>query len=51
MKKKLIIGIIISLVFLYLAFRKVDWSELWLALKGAQYWYIVPNVILVIFSM
>jgi uncharacterized protein (TIRG00374 family) len=50
-KKKLIIGIIISLVFLYLAFRKVDWSELWLALTGAQYWYIVPNIILVIFSM
>ena len=51
MKKKLLIGIIISLVFLYLAFRKVDWSELWLALKGANYWWILPNIALVILSM
>jgi len=51
MKKKLVIGIIISIIFLYLAFRKVDYIELWDALKGANYWYIIPNVILVIFSM
>jgi uncharacterized protein (TIRG00374 family) len=50
-KKKLLIGIIISLVFLYLAFRKVDWTELWLALKGANYWWILPNIALVILSM
>lgn len=48
---KLILGIVVSLVFLYLAFRKVDYSELWSALKGANYWYIIPNVILVILSM
>jgi uncharacterized protein (TIRG00374 family) len=51
MKKKLIIGILISLVFLYLAFRKVDYIELWNALKGANYWWILPNVALVIASM
>jgi hypothetical protein len=51
MKKKLAIGILISLVFLYLAFRKVNYSDLWLALKGANYWYIVPNMILVVLSM
>ncbi len=51
MKKKLAIGILISLVFLYLAFRKVNYSDLWLALKGANYWYILPNMILVILSM
>lgn len=51
MKKKLIIGAFVSLIFLYLAFRKVNYDELWLAMKGAQYWYIVPNVILVILSM
>jgi uncharacterized protein (TIRG00374 family) len=51
MKKKLYIGILVSLVFLYLAFRKVDWSELWQALKDANYWFIIPNVILTIFSM
>jgi uncharacterized protein (TIRG00374 family) len=51
MKKKLVIGILISLVFLYLAFRKVDYVELWDALKGANYWYILPNVVVVILSM
>lgn len=51
MKKKLIIGILVSLVFLYLAFRKVDYAELWTALKGANYWFIIPNVILGIFTM
>jgi len=51
MKKKFLIGLLISLFFLYLAFRKVDYSELWGALKGANYWYIVPNVVLVILSM
>jgi uncharacterized protein (TIRG00374 family) len=51
MKKKFLIGIFISLVFLYLAFRKVDFVELWDALKGANYWYILPNVVLVIAAM
>ena len=51
MKKKLYIGILVSLVFLYLAFRKVDYTELWQALRGANYWFIIPNVILVVFSM
>jgi uncharacterized protein (TIRG00374 family) len=51
MKKKFIIGALISLLFLYLAFRKVDYSELWDALKGANYFWILPNVVLVILSM
>jgi uncharacterized protein (TIRG00374 family) len=51
MKKKFLIGILVSLVFLYLAFRKVDYTELWQALKGANYWFIIPTVILGIFAM
>jgi len=51
MKKKFLIGMLVSLVFLYLAFRKVDYTELWQALKGANYWFIIPNIILGIFSM
>ena len=51
MKKKLFIGILVSLVFLYLAFRKVDYTQLWQALKDANYWFIIPNVILGIFTM
>lgn len=51
MKKKFLFGMLVSLVFLYLAFRKVDYTELWQALKGANYWFIIPNVFLQIFSM
>jgi uncharacterized protein (TIRG00374 family) len=51
MKKKFIIGLAISLIFLYLAFRKVEYAELWSSLKGANYWWILPNVVLVIVSM
>ncbi len=51
MKKKFAIGMLVSLIFLYLAFRKVDYTQLWQALKGANYWFIIPNVILTIFSM
>ncbi|MGB8657742.1 MAG: lysylphosphatidylglycerol synthase transmembrane domain-containing protein [Candidatus Zixiibacteriota bacterium] len=51
MKKKLVIGILVSLVFLYLAFRKVDYAQLWYAMKGANYWWVIPNVVLVILSM
>ncbi len=41
----------ISLIFLYLAFRQVDYSELWSSLKKACYWFILPNVVLVLLSM
>lgn len=51
MKKKFLIGMLVSLVFLYLAFRKVDYTELWQALRNANYWFIIPNVVLGIFSM
>jgi len=50
-KKKFVIGMLVSLVFLYLAFRKVNYVELWQAVKGANYWFIIPNVILGIFTM
>ncbi len=51
MNKKFLVGMLVSLVFLYLAFRKVDYGELWLALKTASYWFIIPNVMLQIFTM
>lgn len=51
MKKKFLIGLLVSLIFLYLAFRKVDFPQLWDALKGANYWYILPNIVLGLLSM
>lgn len=46
MKAKFWIGIIISIVFLYLFFRKVDFYELWRSLKGVNYFYIIPIIML-----
>ncbi len=51
MKKKTIVGVLISVVFLYFAFRKVDVEELTAALAGAQYLYLIPTVFLVLFSL
>jgi len=45
------IGIVISGAFLLLAFRKVSLGELKLALKGAQYAYLVPAVILMLATL
>ncbi len=41
---KLLIGLLISAVFMYLAFRKVDFQQMWDAFKGANYWYIFPSI-------
>ena len=51
MKKRFVIGIVISIFFLWLAFRKVDYQELANALKNANYFWIFPNMILMVASM
>ncbi len=43
-RNKLIIGVIISIVCLFLAFRQVNFSEMWQAFKKANYWYMAPAV-------
>ena len=47
---KLIIGIGISLVCMVLAFRKVDVADMWLAFKTANYWYLIPTVLVIFLS-
>lgn len=47
----MIIGVLVSVFFLWLAFRKVDYQELAHALKNANYFWIFPNMALMIFSM
>jgi uncharacterized protein (TIRG00374 family) len=51
MKRKAVLGLIISGACLYLALRGVDWRAVLLALKGAHYLYIVPNAALVLFGL
>lgn len=48
MKRKAIIGTIISIVFIYLALRKVDYSELWAVVSGCKWEWLIPNIILVV---
>ena len=40
---KLAIGILISAVCIYLAFRSVDTRQMWEAFKTANYWYLLPS--------
>src|SRR4030066_64939 len=37
-------GILISAIFLYLVLRKIDYPQLWLVLKAANYWWLIPGV-------
>ncbi|MEW5875941.1 MAG: lysylphosphatidylglycerol synthase transmembrane domain-containing protein [Candidatus Zixiibacteriota bacterium] len=48
MRRKAIIGGIVSLVFLYLALRKVDYNELWVTLQNTQWVYLIPNLLMVV---
>ncbi|MGH8004274.1 MAG: lysylphosphatidylglycerol synthase transmembrane domain-containing protein [Limisphaerales bacterium] len=43
LKKRYILGFLIGALFLWLSVRKVDLSQVWLAMKEANYWYLIPN--------
>ena len=47
---KLLIGLVISGLFLYLAFRKVEFHKMAEAFSRANYWYLVPSLALLFFS-
>lgn len=51
MNWKTAIGILISALFLFLAFRKVDFGQLGAALESADYRYIIPVVLLSLVSV
>jgi uncharacterized protein (TIRG00374 family) len=38
------LGLIISAVFLYFFSRTIKWGEFWVALKSANYWWILPGI-------
>ena len=37
-------------LFLYLAFKEVDFGQMWDSLKNADYWYLLPAILIVFFS-
>ena len=47
---KVLLGFAIAALFLFLAFRKVDFAAMWLALKQAKYWYLAPALIIIFFA-
>jgi len=48
---KLWLGLIISLVFLYLALRGLQLPALWEAVRTAHYWWIIPGVVVYFFAV
>lgn len=52
MKKniKTIIGVLISAVFMYLAVRKVNFSELMNSFAKVEYWYLLPGLAVIFLS-
>ncbi|MBN2413362.1 flippase-like domain-containing protein [candidate division KSB1 bacterium] len=47
---KILLGLFISLIFLYLAFRKVDFREMGAAFSRANYWYLLPIIVILFLS-
>ena len=47
-RQRLALGIAISILFLYLAVRSVEWPELWQLFRQGNYLYLVPAVLLLV---
>jgi uncharacterized protein (TIRG00374 family) len=47
-RRRLVFGILISLVFLYLAMRNIRWSELWQSFREADYLYLIPALLILV---
>ncbi len=51
MRRKALLGTIVSLAILVAMLLVIDYEQLWSALSRADYWYLLPFVLIVIFSM
>jgi len=45
------LGLIISAVFLYIVLSRMELAQVWLALKTARYWWIIPGVVVYFFGV
>lgn len=50
-KWKVLAGIALSLIFIFLAFRQVSFSQMLLALGRANYWYLLPVLAVIALSL
>jgi uncharacterized protein (TIRG00374 family) len=39
-----VVGLVVGAFFLWFSLRGTNWAELWLALRTANYWWLVPGV-------
>jgi len=45
------LGLVISAVFLALAFRDINYRELWQTLQGSRLWWLIPGLVIYFTSM
>lgn len=46
-----LIGLAISAILVWFLFRNIDTAQLWAALQQANYWWFLPTVVIIIFTM
>ncbi len=44
-------GIVISVASIWVLFRNIDFSSLLVSLRQANYWWLIPNILMVMFAM
>lgn len=47
---KILLGLGISVLFMYLALKNIAFTELWNAFKEANYWYLIPATVILVLS-
>jgi uncharacterized protein (TIRG00374 family) len=47
----IVAGVVISVVFIWLLFWNIDFKSLVTSLRQANYWWLIPNIIMVMFAM
>ena len=45
---RLALGILVSLLFLYLAMRKISWPDLWQLFRQGNYLYLIPAFLIIV---
>ncbi len=50
-KPQVWIGVLVSLIALFLALRGIDWTQFWSALAGAQYIWLIPSAVSLIVAI
>ena len=39
------LGLVISALFLYWAFSKIEWLDFWVSIRDANYWWLIPGIL------